>query len=271
VKRFSGLLVFAALALLWEACSRARLVSPLYFPPISTIAAMFWKLTVSGVLPTQAGQTLARALAGLALAALVAIPLGLAMGVSRRIAGLLTPTVELLRPVPPPAIIPAAMLFLGIGPAMKLCVIFFACFFPILIGAVDGARDVALDFRLTAAAYGLSRRDTLLGVILPAAGPSVAAGFRTAVPMALIVAVLSEMIGATSGIGHYILRMQRTFAIPEMYAGVAMLGLMGLLVNAAVALVLGRLLRWHEGWKGITRTEDFGRGSAPPEPSSPGR
>jgi len=250
MRRVTGPLVLLALAGLWEAVARAGLVSRLYFPPVSTIATVFWKLTASGLLPLLAGQTLLRALAGLTLAALLAIPLGLAMGVSRRLSGLLSPTVELLRPVPPPAIIPAAMLFLGIGLGMKLFVVVFACFFPILVGAVDGARDVAPGFRLTAAAYGCSRWDTLVRVVLPAAGPSVAAGFRTAVPMALIVAVLSEMIGATNGIGHYILRMERTFAIPEMYASVAMLGLMGLGVNAAVELLLGRLLRWHDGWKG---------------------
>ncbi len=252
MRRLTGLWVLLALAFLWETVSRSGLASKLYFPPVTVIAAMFWKLTASGLLPVEAGQTLARALAGLGIAALVAIPTGLAMGVSRRAAGLLTPTVELLRPVPPPAIIPAAMLFLGIGLGMKLFVVVFACFFPILVGAVDGARGVAPGFRLTARAYGCTKWDLLARVVLPAAGPSVAAGFRTAVPMALIVAVLSEMIGATGGIGHYILRMERTFAIPEMYAGVAMLGVMGLGVNAAVEWLLGRLLRWHAGWKGAT-------------------
>ncbi len=157
--------------------------------------------------------------------------------------------------MPPPAIIPAVMLFLGIGEAMKLFVVFFACCFPILVGAVDGSRGVEPGFRLTAAAYGLSRWDTALRVVLPAAGPSVAAGFRAAAPMALIVAVLSEMIGGTGGIGHYILRMQRTFAIPEMYAGVAMLGVMGLAVNAGISAALARLLRWHDGWKGVIEKE----------------
>lgn len=249
MRRLSGVYVFVGLACLWEVVSRAGLVSKLYFPPVSVIAATFWKLTVSGLLPMQAGETLIRALAGLALATFLGVPLGLGMGVSRRLAGLFSPTVELLRPVPPPAIIPAAMLFLGIGSGMKIFVVVFACFFPILVGAMDGARAVPPQFRLTAAAYGLSRFDTLARVILPAAGPSVAAGFRTAVPMALIVAVLSEMIGATSGIGHFILRMQRTFAIPEMYAGVAMIGLLGLGVNMAVTRLTSRLLRWHEGRK----------------------
>ena len=247
MRRYSGLFVFVGLACLWEAVSRLGFVSPLYFPPVSTITITFWKLTVSGLLPWQTGQTLARALAGLGLAAAVAVPLGLGMGVSRPLAGLFGPTVELLRPVPPPAIIPAAMLLFGIGSGMKVFVVLFACFFPILVGAMDGARAVPPLFRQTAAAYGLTRFDTLARVILPAAGPSVAAGFRTAVPMALIVAVLSEMIGATSGIGHYILRMQRTFAIPEMYAGVAMLGLLGLGLNAGVERATGRLLRWHKG------------------------
>ena len=250
MKRLSGLLVFCALAAAWEGLSRWGVVSRLYFPPVSTIAATFWDLTVSGLLPGQALSTVSRAVTELLLALAVMAPLGLAMGVSRRLSALLTPTVELLRPVPPPAIIPAAMLLFGIGTGMKLVVIVFACSFPILVGAVDGARSIDPGFRLTAAAYGLSRRDLLFGVILPAAGPSVAAGFRTAVPMALIVAVLSEMIGATSGIGHYILRMQRTFAIPEMYAGVAMLGLWGLALNAGTQQVLARLLRWHAGWKG---------------------
>ena len=250
MKRLSGLLVFCALAAAWEGLSRWGVVSRLYFPPVSTIAATFWDLTVSGLLPGQALSTVSRAVAGLLLALAVMAPLGLAMGVSRRLSALLTPTVELLRPVPPPAIIPAAMLLLGIGTGMKLAVIVFACSFPIVVWAGDGARSIDPCFRLTAAAYGLSRRDLLFGVILPAAGPSVAAGFRTAVPMALIVAVLSEMIGATSGIGHYILRMQRTFAIPEMYAGVAALGLWGLALNAGTQQVLARLLRWHAGWKG---------------------
>ena len=249
MKRLSGIVVLCALAGVWECVSRAGLVSKLYFPPVSTIAAVFWELTISGTLPAQAGETFARAVAGLLAALALAGPLGLAMGTSRRLSALLTPAVELVRPVPPPAVIPAAMLLLGIGTGMKLSVIVFACFFPILVGAVDGARHVEPGFRLTAAAYGLRRSQLLFGVILPAAGPSLAAGFRTAVPMALIVAVLSEMVGASSGIGHYILRMQRTFAIPEMYAGVAWLGILGLGGNLAVEHGLSRLLRWHEGWK----------------------
>ena len=250
MKRVLGLLVLCALAVCWEGVSRAGIVSRLYFPPVSVIAATFFEASLSGLLPAQAGETMVRAMAGLLAALAVAGPLGLAMGVSRRLAAVLTPALELLRPVPPPAIIPAAMLLFGIGTGMKLAVIFFACFFPILIGAVDGARNVEPGFRLTGAAYGLSRGALLFGVILPAAGPSVAAGFRSAVPMALIVAVLSEMVGASSGIGHYILRMQRTFAIPEMYAGVAWLGLLGLGCNALVAATLSRILRWHDGWKG---------------------
>ena len=110
MKRLSGLLVFCALAAAWEVLSRLGVVSRLYFPPVSTIAATFWDLTVSGLLPGQALSTVSRAVAGLLLALAVMAPLGLAMGVSRRLSALLTPTVELLRPVPPPAIIPAAML-----------------------------------------------------------------------------------------------------------------------------------------------------------------
>jgi len=248
-QRRESLYFFLFLAFLLEVVSRARLVSPLYFPPISTDVKTFFLLTIRGVLPVEILYTSARMICGLALAACIMIPLGITMGINRRAYNLLEPTVELLRPLPPPAIIPAAILFLGIGNSMKIFVIFFASSFPILLNTIDGVRSVHPMFVQTARSFGLSRYQIITKVVLPAATPAIMAGLRISLPISLIVAILAEMIGSVNGIGHFILRMQRTFNIPEMYAGIMMLGIVGYLLNRIFWRVDELLLAWHEGWK----------------------
>jgi NitT/TauT family transport system permease protein len=132
---------------------------------------------------------------------------------------------------------------------MKIFVIFFACSFPMLINTMDGARAVHPMFLYTARSLGLNRYQLIGKVILPAATPQIMSGLRTSLPISLIVAILSEMIGGIDGIGHYILRMQRIFNIAEMYAGIMMLGIVGYFLNKIFLQVNKRLLAWHEGWK----------------------
>jgi NitT/TauT family transport system permease protein len=237
------------LALVWEGVSRAALVSPLYFPPMSRILATFAGLTADGTLPLEVLRSFGRMFAGYFLAAALMIPLGVGMGVSRRLHHLFEPLVEFLRPLPPPAIIPAVMLFLGIGDSMKIFVIFFACSFPIVLNTLDGVRSVEPLLLATARSFGHSSASIVRKVVLPAAWPQIMSGLRISLPISLIVAVLSEMIGSVDGIGHFILKMQRTFNIPEMYAGIVMLGITGFGLNALFMRMDKRLLSWHEGWK----------------------
>jgi len=248
-QNFESLLFFFLMALLLEGISRAELVSPLYFPPISRDAITFVDLTISGVLPLEVLKSFTRMACGYGLAAVTMIPLGIFMGISNRVYYLLDPVIEFLRPLPPPAIIPAAILFLGIGNFMKIFVIFFACSFPMVINAMDGARSVHPLFVSTGRSFGLSRFQLIWKVILPAATPQIMSGLRTSLPISLIVAILSEMIGSVDGIGHYILRMQRTFNIPEMYAGIIMLGIVGYCLNKIFMIMDKILLSWHQGWK----------------------
>jgi NitT/TauT family transport system permease protein len=244
-----SLLFLFLIALVLEAVSRVGLVSPLYFPPISKDVGTFFSLTISGVLPSEILKTFARMACGFGLAALIMIPLGILMGISNRVYNLLEPMIEFLRPLPPPAIIPAVMLFMGIGNFMKVFVIFFACSFPIVINSMDGARSVHPMFLDTARSFGLNRYQIIRKVVLPATTPQIMSGLRTSIPISLIVAILSEMIGSVNGIGHFILRMQRTFNIPEMYAGIMMLGIVGYLLNKVFLQVDKTLLAWHQGWK----------------------
>ncbi len=248
-RKASSLAFLLLLAAVWELVSRTGVVSQLYFPPMTVILSRFWDMTVSGALPAAVGMSFSRMAAGYFLAAALMIPLGAAMGLSDRVYRLFDPMVEFLRPLPPPAVIPAAMLFLGIGPSMKIFVIFFACSFPIVLNTIDGVRGVDPLYIATARTLGASRRRLVRRVVLPAALPQIMSGLRISLPISLIVAVLSEMIGSTDGIGHFILNNQRRFNIPEMYAGVMMLGLAGCLLNGLFLHVDKTALAWHKGWK----------------------
>jgi len=248
--RWTGVAFLILLALLWEAAGRGGWVHKLLFPPASAILSTFWDLLLSGEILRQLGVSLWRAAMGYALAAVVAVALGVAMGYWRRIYEACEILIELLRAVPPPAVIPLAMVFLGIGDALKVFIIFFACFFPILINTIDGVRGADPVLIRTARTFGLSRLQTVWKVILPVAGPSIMTGLRIATAIALILTVISEMIGATSGIGYFILGSQRTLNITQMYAGILMLALTGYAINRAFLLVDARLMAWH---KGLTR------------------
>lgn len=171
------------------------------------------------------------------------------MGVSRGAYNLCEPLLELLRPLPPPVIVPVAMLFLGIGNSMKIFTVFFACAFPIVINTIDGVRSLHPVLYDTGRTYGLKRHQLIRKIVLPAAVPQIMAGLRTSLPIALIVVILAEMVGGTDGIGHYILRRQRTFDIPEMYAGIFMLGIVGYCLNRAFFGIDRVVLGWHKGWK----------------------
>jgi ABC-type nitrate/sulfonate/bicarbonate transport system permease component len=156
-------------------------------------------------------------------------------------------TIEMLRPVPPPVVIPVAMLFFGLEDEMKIFVIFFACAWPILLNTFDGVRTLDWVLLNTAKTFGLSRARTIWQIILPAASPQIMTGLRVSLPIMLILVVISEMVGSTDGIGYFILDSQRRFKVAQMYAGMLSLALLGYLLNQLFNLLHRRLLSWHWG------------------------
>jgi len=240
-----GILFLFFLALLWEVVSRNKLISPLYFPPISKNLVTFYYLMLDGTLPLELTRSLGRIFAGFFLAVSIMVPLGIAMGLFKPIYNLFEPLTELIRPLPPPAIIPVVMLFLGIGEAMKIIVIAFACSFPILINTMDGVRSVEPTLVDTAKTFGRNRYEIILHVILPASLHQIFTGWRVALPIALIVDIVAEMVGALNGIGRFILLMQRRFDIPEMYAGIFLVAIVGYALNALLRFLNKSLIGWH--------------------------
>jgi ABC-type nitrate/sulfonate/bicarbonate transport system permease component len=241
-----GICFLLFLAFLWEIVSRNKLISPLYFPPISKDLVAFYQLMLDGTLPLEVIRSLGRIFGGFFLAVVVMIPLGILMGLFKPIYNLFEPLTELLRPLPPPAIIPVVMLFLGIGEAMKILVIAFACSFPILINTMDGVRSVEPTLVDTAKTFGRNRYEVILQVILPASLHQIFTGWRVALPIALIVDIIAEMVGALNGIGRFILLMQRRFDIPEMYAGIFLVAIVGYALNALLRYLNRTLIGWHK-------------------------
>jgi ABC-type nitrate/sulfonate/bicarbonate transport system permease component len=241
-----GIAVVIALLVLWEIVARVK--QSVYIPPVSTIFTTFWHEWFTG--PQMHDQTLpsmVRMFIGYCWASALGIVVGVLIGAYRPLYRLLDPFLQFLRAIPPTAIIPVGILLIGIGDLMKIIVITFGAFWPILINAADGARNVPPERLDTARIFGVSRLGVLASVIFPSALPGIFAGLRTGLAIAFIMIVVSEMIGSTNGLGYYILQAQRTFAIPEMYGGIVLLAILGYCLNVGFLAIEHRVLAWHHG------------------------
>jgi ABC-type nitrate/sulfonate/bicarbonate transport system permease component len=247
LRRFSGMAFLLTLLALWELAVQAEWINALIVPPPSKILKLFFELVASGQIPMQTLISMKRALTGYLLAAVVFIPLGVFMGLSPTVHRLFEVTVEMLRPVPPPVVIPVALLFFGLGDEMKIFVIFFSCAWPILLNTIDGVRGVDWVLLNTAKTFGLSRVKTIWQVILPACSPQIITGLRVSLPIMLILVVISEMVGSTDGIGYFVLDSQRRFNVAQMYAGMFALALLGYTLNQLFNLLQRLLLPWQRG------------------------
>jgi ABC-type nitrate/sulfonate/bicarbonate transport system permease component len=240
-----GAIVLALL--LWsieEAVDRG-LVKRSLMPAPSDIGRVLWGLLVDGEVAGPLGETLARLGIGFAIGATLAVVMGLAMGYWPRVYGLLEPLVELLRPIPKAALVPPLVLFLGVDNAMKITSIALAVFFPVLINTVQGARGVDPVLIDTARTLGARPLPLLCKVILPACAPFIFAGIRLSMALGLILAVISEMIAGTGGIGFLIIDMQRAFRVRQMYAWIVILAVVGYLLNLLLLAAEQRFLFWY--------------------------
>jgi ABC-type nitrate/sulfonate/bicarbonate transport system permease component len=218
-----------------------------YFPPLTDILSTFADTWLFERVGSDLVPSLERMAAGYAIAAVVAVGFGVLLGLAPRARRATAPIVEFLRAIPPPALLPFAILVIGVGSSMKIFIIAFVCVWPILLNTIDGVTGVDPTVRETALVYGISRRDRIRHVVLPAAAPQIFAGLRTSLSLALILMVISEMVASTNGIGYFVLQSQRTFAIPEMWSGILLLGILGYALNVVFVFIERRVLRWHRG------------------------
>ncbi|GAA2847493.1 hypothetical protein Acy02nite_03180 [Actinoplanes cyaneus] len=222
-----GLAGFAALVGLWELLRSAHVLPPGSAPASVDIARALGNPDLPGA---TAGTLIAWA-AGLLLAASIGIPLGVLLGLSRWVDAALTATVDFLRPIPAVALIPVAVVVIGLGAGMQALLVGFACLWPLLISTRFGVRDV--DPLLTETGRVLGARGLRLAatVTVPAALPSIRTGLRTAASLGLVVAVATELATGSPGLGWFIAQQQQAGQIPAAYAGIVVAGLLGYLVH----------------------------------------
>lgn len=218
-----------------------------YFPPLEEIARALERTWISDRLWDDAVPSLLRFLAGYGLSVLVGVVVGIALGRMPLARRALTPLLDYFRSIPVVALIPFAIVVLGVGDTAKVFVIFMGALWPVLLNAMDAAGSVDRELLATARAYRLRRRDTILRVVLPSSAPQIFVGMRTSLAIGLILMVTSEMVAATNGIGYSVVQAQRLFAIPEMWAGIILLGVIGYAMNLLFLRLEARTLRWHRG------------------------
>ncbi len=223
----------------------SRLVpNKLLLPSPVDVAQALADSFADGELLANAGISLGRLVASVAVAALVAIPLGLAMGRSRLWHDIFDLPLEILRPIAGIAWIPLALFMFGIGHRLPLFIMFYTAFFPLLVGTAAGARGV--DARLIAAArtMGVPERTILARVVIPAALPAILVSARLAVAAAWTAVVAAELVGAPSGLGHAIEYYRSMLATPSVMAFIAMIGLLGYLCDRGLRWLGDALTPW---------------------------
>lgn len=224
-----------------------------YAPPLRQILAAFVDTWTPDRLRADVLPSLARLGAGYLLAALIGIALGVAVGSNPRLRAAAEPVLEFFRAVPPPVLVPVIMLFAGIGNGMKIIVIVSGCVWPVLLNTVEGVRATDGVLSDTARAYGLTGVARLRHLLLPSASPQIVAGLRQALSIAIILMVISEMFAASNGLGFTIVQFQRSFAIPEMWSGIILLGLVGFLLSELFRLAERFALAWYHGLRDAQR------------------
>lgn len=237
--------VTLSLVALWWAASQGGWISRVFLPtPEATFASLREGLE-GGELAQFTRATAWRMVEGWLLASLIGVALGALIGVSRRAREYLQPTLEFVRPLPASALLPLAISIFGLSPNMVLVVVAFGAMWPVLLGTIHGLAAVEPRLLEVSRCLQLSRLDFILKIGLPNALPDILAGMRLSLTVALIVAVVGEMIASQPGLGQAILLAARAFRASELFAGIVLLGLIGLASNALLGLAERRLLRWQ--------------------------
>ena len=244
----SGFALIVLLFGLWEALSRLGCVDPNYLPPVSIIVFSLCELVESLELIRHILISLKRVVMGFVLGASVGYVLGFFCGHIPRIYSLVELTVEFLRPMPSVALIPIAILFLGLGDSLNVVIIGWACSWPVFINTMDGVRSVDNVLRNTARTFGLDQWGIVSKVIIPSSLPAVFTGLRVGLGIAVAVVVITEMVASGSGLGFFIITTSMSFRVPEMYAGIVTIGLFGYMLNRTFLWVDRRALKWQKGF-----------------------
>ncbi len=235
-----------AFLLLWELAPRLGLINRTFLPPFSEVIAKGAEYALAGKLLPQILVSLGRAAGGFGLGVVIAIPLGILLGWYKPLESYLNPLLQLLRQTNPVSLFPVFILLFGIGYTTNIAIIFWVVVWPILLGTVNGVRQVDPSLVKYARSVDLPSSKLFLKVVLPSAVPSIITGMRLAATYSFLMLVVSEMVGASSGLGYLIVNAQYLMSIHLLYVGVIVLALLGILSNWGLVTLERRLTAWKQ-------------------------
>ena len=238
---------FLVVGALWEITAHAGMFPPRLFPTLEEIAATFWRLTLAGILPRHVAETLARLAAGFALAAVIGVVIGIAMGRWKWAEDLLLPLVSFAAPIPGVAYAPLFMLWFGLGNFSAVLLVGFVSAFAIIFNTWTGVKAVKEIWIRSAQAMGANQRALFRNVILPGALPYILTGLRLGLAQAWRILVVVELLAAVPwGLGWLIFGAREFLNTDVMLAGVAVIGMVGLALEKLVFERLERytVVRW---------------------------
>lgn len=218
-----------------------------YFPPLRVILSTFRSMWLFADVRPDLVPSLERMFLGYAVAVVVGVAAGMLFGRVELLRRAFDPLVQFGRSLPGTALVPIAVVLLGIGNGAKVVLIAFVCVFPVLLNTIDGVRSVEPLQLDVARSFQLTRAQTLRRVLLPSTAPQIVTGMRVSLAAAFVMMVVTEMVAATNGIGYLTLAAEEQLQIPQMWAGMLLLGILGYLVNLVFVAAEHRVLRWHRG------------------------
>lgn len=244
--RLTAVVLFLAL---WSLASGVvilfGLFNPIFLAGPWLVLGKVLQLALGGQLWSHVAATLTRVAVGFGIGAALALSLGLPAGHFRRIRNVLEPVIEILRPIPPLAMLPLFIVWVGIGEASKIGFITYATFFPMFLTTVHAVQQADPLLLRAAASLGARRTQLFFRVLLPAALPEILTGIRLGLALSFFVIVISEFIGAEEGLGYLINDGRNFFLVPQMLGAAIVLGLLGWGASALVAVLERRLLGWE--------------------------
>jgi len=234
----------------------STVVSPSFFVPTPPeLVQTFWETWVGPRFHTDLLPSVVRLAIGIVATIVLGVVLGVLIGSNRALRSLTEPIFEFFRAVPPPVLVPLLILIIGINDQMRIVVIVSGAIWPVLLNTVEGVRSVDSVLTDTGRTYGITGFARLRYLVLPAASPRIMTGVRQCLSISLILMVISEMFGSSSGLGFTIVLFQRSFAVPQMWSGIAVLGLIGIALSLIFQFTERRVLGWYLGQREVQRDQ----------------
>lgn len=238
---------FVFIIVLWQAVCSIGLVKTMFLPALTSVLENIGSSIRDGSLGINAAISIYRIVMGFLMAAILGIPLGILCGCFKKAEAVIRPLCEFIRYMPVPAFVPLVMVWAGIDEIAKILVVFIGTFFQMVLMIADDALSVPEDLLSASYTLGTKRWGTIIKVLLPAMGPKIMMTLRVTIGWAWTYLIVAELVASNSGLGYTILRAQRFFHTDAIFAGILVIGILGLITDQLFAAAIHTLFPWNEG------------------------